>query len=388
MRSKRRVRGIGGRLSILVASTLAVVPAGRAADIVGIGAGSGRTFTSALGLSRNGEVVVGYADGLDGFDEAFRWTAAGGLELLGKPPDCYHSYGFSVSDDGAVVAGFGQMISGDERGFRWTPADGLEPLGALPAYSNSVAMAVSASGLAIAGGNNEAFRWTDAAGLEGLGSLPGVSLGGRAMGISADGSVVVGHGEGALGREAFRWTATGGMIGLGDLAGGMYWSEAHGVSPDGDVVVGTSWTDTGRRAFRWTAESGLQALGTMSNGYAQTAYSASEGGGVIVGTARANESSLAFLWTEADGVRLLQDVLASQGVDLAAAGWTHLIEARAVSADGRTIVGTGTHSSTSWEAFIVHLDAIPEPGTAVVFGMGCVVLALRRGVRGRPVRGG
>lgn len=386
MNSTRALRGpVRGLAAIAVAFLPTFVPS-RAADILGIGAGSGRTFTSALGMSRNGEVVVGYADGLDGFDEAYRWTAAGGLELLGKPPDCYHSYAFGVSDDGAVVAGFGQMISGGERGFRWTPAVGLEPFGALPAYSNSVATAVSSSGLAIAGGNSEAFRWTDASGLEGLGSLPGVSSGGRAMGISADGSVVVGYGEGALGREAFRWTAADGMLGLGDLPGGAYWSEAYGVSPDGGTVVGTSWLDD--VAFRWTAESGMQSLGALSNGYAETAYSASEGGEVIVGRARADASSHAFLWTEADGVRLLQDVLASQGVDLAAAGWTRLVEARAVSADGRTIVGTGTHSSTSWEAFVIHLDAVPEPGTAAVFGIGCLVLGLRRGIRTRTVRGG
>lgn len=384
MRSERGSRGIGRKLSALAAIALAGVSTTPAADIFGLTEGSGRIFTSALGLSRNGEVVVGYADGLDGFDEAFRWTAAGGLELLGKPPDCYHSYAFGVSDDGAVVAGFGQTLSGGERGFRWTPTGGLEPFGALPAYSNSVATAVSSNGLAIAGGNSEAFRWTEAAGLEGLDGLPGGSTVGRAMGISADGSVVVGYGEGALGREAFRWTAAGGMLGLGDLPGGAYWSEAYGVSPDGGTVVGTSWIDTGRRAFRWTAGTGLEALGALTNGYAQTAYSASDGGEVIVGTARADEISQAFLWTEADGTRLLQDVLASQGIDLAAAGWTRLIEARAVSADGRTIVGLGTRTGSDWEAFVVHLDAIPEPGTAVVFGLGALLLA-SRARRRRPL---
>jgi uncharacterized membrane protein len=122
----------------------------------------------------------------------------------------------------------------------------------------------------------------------------------------------------------------------------------------------------------------------MSNGYAETAYSASETGGVVVGTARADGTSQAFLWTETDGTRLLQDVLASQGVDLAATGWTRLIEARAVSADGRTIAGLGTRTGSDWEAFVVHLDAIPEPGTAVVFGLGCAVLLLRRHRRHAP----
>jgi hypothetical protein len=38
--------------------------------------------------------------------------------------------------------------------------------------------------------------------------------------------------------EAFRWTAESGMVGLGDLPDGQVLSNALGVSADGSVVVG------------------------------------------------------------------------------------------------------------------------------------------------------
>jgi len=52
-----------------------------------------------------------------------------------------------------------------------------------------------------------------------LGDLAGGDFASDALGVSADGSVVVGSSSSALGfSEPFRWTSEGGMVGLGDLA--------------------------------------------------------------------------------------------------------------------------------------------------------------------------
>ena len=49
------------------------------------------------------------------------------------------------------------------------------------------------------------------------------------------------------------------------------------------------------------------------------------------------------------------------------AGWT-LLEASGVSADGRTIVGTGINPDGNREAWMVTLDNVPEPSALVSIG--------------------
>src|SRR6185503_11970853 len=78
-----------------------------------------------------------------------------------------------------------------------------------------------------------------------------------ATGVSADGSVIVGESQ----WEAFRWTASG-MTGLGFLPGESY-SRAEGVSGDGSVVFGTASVGEGYVPFLWTTGSGMQELGTV-----------------------------------------------------------------------------------------------------------------------------
>jgi hypothetical protein len=110
--------------------------------------------------------------------------------------------------------------------------------------------------------------------------------------------------------EAFRWTSDGGMVGLGALEPGGS-SVANGVSADGSVVVGAA---TLCFPYDWYA---------------------------------------AFIWDSTNGMRELGQVLTSLGIDLT--GWT-LDEARGVSGDGLTIVGTGTNPSGDQEGWIAVLD--------------------------------
>ena len=78
----------------------------------------------------------------------------------------------------------------------------------------------------------------------GLGDLTGNGVLSEALGVSADGNVIVGHSYSGSLNEAFRWAASTGMVGLGYLPhepnpfGSASQSEARAASADGSVVVG------------------------------------------------------------------------------------------------------------------------------------------------------
>jgi probable HAF family extracellular repeat protein len=82
------------------------------------------------------------------------------------------------------------------------------------------------------------------------------TLGGNwsaALGVSADGAVVVGWAENAAGQQrAFRWTASGGMEDLNTtyanlLTDGSELYRANAISPDGRYIVGSGYNAaTGR----------------------------------------------------------------------------------------------------------------------------------------------
>jgi len=168
-----------------------------------------------------------------------------------------------------------------------------------------------------------------------LGVLPN-GIDSEAFGVSADGAVVVGLAHNAAWQwRAFRWTASGGMQDLGTLGGRESW--AYAVSADGSVVVG--WAENAarqRRAFRWTVDGGMQDLGTLG-GCCSTAYAVSADGSVVVGWAEnAARQRRLFRWTAAGGMEDLNTTYAS----LLTNG-SRLGEVRAISPDGRYIVGWG-----------------------------------------------
>ena len=187
---------------------------------------------------------------------------------------------------------------------------------------------------------------SEAASFQGLGDLPGGSFGSGALGVSADGSVVIGYGNSASGYEAFRWTAGGGMVGLGDLPGGIFSSVANGVSADGLVVVGYSSSaysgSSSREAFRWTAGGGMVGLGDLPVAAVWSdAFDVSADGSVVVGgDSYYAYNGEAFRWTAGEGMVGLGDL---------PGGYT-FSRARGVSPDGSVVVGFG-YSASGYEAF-------------------------------------
>src|SRR5262249_35766576 len=109
-----------------------------------------------------------------------------------------------------------------------------------------------------------------------LGDLAGGEFSSFALGVSADGHVVVGQGSSNLGFEAFRWSQPDGMHSLGAVP----ISAAAAASADGAVIVGRLLDF---QAFRWTQATGPIGLGSLPGGSQSEALGVSADGAVVVG---------------------------------------------------------------------------------------------------------
>jgi len=239
-----------------------------------------------------------------------------------------------VSADGRVVVGWIERRHGGrfERhggrlAYRQTAAEPAVPLDLLPGDFSSHAHGISEDGLVVVGctegefeyATRQAFRWAAGEGMTRLGALPG-GCRSAAYAASRNGTVIVGESDSTEGRQAFRWTAAGGMVGLGFLPSSLHVSVGYGVSGDGSVVVGESGTFSNTQAFRWTAAKGMVGLGFLPGSRWSSAKAISADGRVVVGIS----GDRAFRWTEPGGMVALGNETSC---------------ANAVSRDGSVIVG-------------------------------------------------
>lgn len=268
------------------------------------------------------------------------------------------SLGLSLSADGLVVVGQSGSISGD-RAFRWTSSGGMVGLGTLsPGDVSSIANGTNADGSVVVGFSFgfpsltlRAFRWTSAAGMQDLGVLPGF-VNAEATCVSADGVVVAGtcsNTPGVTG-PAFIWTAGGGMVELESLTPSAPSTRPMAMTADGSTIVGTSSSGFGNRAFRWTPGLGTQSLGTLPGDTSSEAFGVSADGRTVVGRSSGVGNS-AFLWNLTLGMVDLRAQLVTLGTDMS--DWGDLVEARAVSADGSVIAGTGVYKGVT-QAFVIR----------------------------------
>jgi probable HAF family extracellular repeat protein len=267
---------------------------------------NGTGYVEGHAINANGSQIVGESVSELAFRRAFIWTAPTGTKDIGTPitpngPHFNTARAWAISATGAVIAGEAvppQTSSQPDlipRAFRFRTDGGFEILAPLPNELQSRAFGVSADGAVIVGISYDrdtfvgrAFRWQGGVPQD-LGELGG---GGDtwATAASSDGSVVVGTSSVdncSLGCErAFRWTAAGGMQNLGHLGAGSY---GLGISADGSVIVGTAPAEKGfSRAIRWTAQTGLQDLNPLvdtGGWHLIFANAVSADGTVIVGQA-------------------------------------------------------------------------------------------------------
>lgn len=307
-------------------------------------------------LSRDGSTAVGTCAAA-----AFRWDWQAGIAAVGPAPCCGYgtgTFGRGVSADGSVVVGSQPNVADEAtRVWKWTQAGGIQfcPAAAIRPHDlvgvsddGSVAIGIGDSQVFSGFWRQRVLRWGPA-GAGALGGGAGVCWDYTAFStaVSSNGAFVGG------------WYGCDGMSGTypPSLTGSPL-----GISGDGTVIVGLSNDD---RAFSWTSAAGSRSLGGI-RGFPETrsrAVAASMDGSVIVGflEARCGGERLAFVWTQASGMVDLKRLLVWQGA-AGVSGWVLVggsAGPTAISGDGLTIAGVGIDPQGHGQGWVARLLALP-----------------------------
>lgn len=253
-----------------------------------LGVVSGRVASIAYAVNGDGSVVVGSSADSSDNEIGFRW--AGTMTSLPLAPYGTYSTAKDVSDDGSIIVGWGDRDI-EHRGLVWT--DGaVSTRGSIdPLYFN----AVRADGAVLGGMLAQSPMIYDSSAVQ-LGLITGYSRG-EVTCLASSGSIRgAGYLRSSTNDRAVRWTNGGDALDLGTLSGS---SQALGISADGAVIVGTS----GSQAFAWNTNDGMQSLNTilgeagvsLSGWSLQSATGVSGDGTVIVGYGQHNGVTEAFV---------------------------------------------------------------------------------------------
>ena len=300
------------------------------------------------------------------------YTASGGVRAAAVRN--WSSAVTGISWDGRFIAGAvqnaaasnrWQMARGDRNNETWTPCGDL---GRSMSGEGSSPYGISGDGSTMfglawtTGGNTLACTWRSDTGIRSLGtSVANRST--RANAANLDGSVVVGWQDGITGfRQGCIWN--NGVQRLLFFANGQPASEALGVSADGNVVVGLGNESNGYHAWRWTVATGIVDILPRQDWQdwiymSGSATGVSADGNTIVGYYRFGGTPYdghGWIWDPANGVRDLTALAVDQGASLPTGQVAAL--PLGVSADGRTVVGGSGNevSGMPTGGFVLHLD--------------------------------
>ncbi len=308
-------------------------------------------WSEAYDVSDDGTLVTGVLIKSSGsFVHPFRWEESSGMQDIESDSNMLN-YAYGISGDGSTIVGMYNT------GVAWKPyyftnSIGKVPLPTLDNGRSGRAYSVNSSGSKIVGQSDSSYfnvsihavLWENNTIIDLGRKWPyGSSC---ATGISGDGSTIVGF---TMDNPYSNTIAFCNNTSLGTL-GGLA-SYARNVSYDGSTVVGWSTDSLDRmRAFRWSLSGGMSSIHTLGFSYSSDAYDVSADGSVIVGQAiDPGGSTFAFRWTAERGIQNLNIEFS----DLLTPG-SKLIIARAITPNGRIIVGYGVNSSTGRrEAFLL-----------------------------------
>ncbi len=203
------------------------------------------------------------------------------------------SRAFSINDKDQVT-GFSTTADATEHAVIWQTDNTITDLGTLDGTGNSQGLAINAAGQ-----------------VAGFSSLTGNKA-----------------------THAVLWAADGAKTDLGTL-GGTH-SAAYGLNAQGDVAGSATTTLDAQHAFLWQSTSvpPMSDLGTLGGTFSEAHGISSLGEVVGNSTTLNNAAQKAFLWQSGSGLKDLNTLIDPLS------GWT-LLEAQAISDDGRYITGVG-----------------------------------------------
>lgn len=177
-------------------------------------AGGPWTSSTAMAASYDGSAVAVTVSGspLSTTQRAALWTQAGGFQIIEPTTGYTRTRAHGISSDGTIVGGDLLGPGGAQEAFRWSAVGGIQPLGYVPNGQWSFFTGMSGDGDRIVGNSGRdgadafqtPFLWTEAEGMRTLADVvatAGVDLGGltltRANTISADGNAIAGNARNA-----------------------------------------------------------------------------------------------------------------------------------------------------------------------------------------------
>lgn len=309
---------------------------------------TGYARTYVRDISADGSVVAGNLDN-DSYTRGFRWVVASAA-VTPFPAGTATPVG-GISADGVYISGDYYDDAGSATPARWNASFTRVGFAPVPVDTYVDVQDISGDGTTVVGTQGGAgLIWKVGTSTETLITDPAYTwILFHAM--SGNAKTAVGSASGTAGWVPVVWTSAGGLV---QLSGGAD-ADAMGVSRDGTVIVGyvggdasvpTRWTGTNfatRQPLATLPTTGtvpygrLNATnldGTVSVGYSYTADNMPE----------------AAIWN-ATTVRKISDIVIANGGNLA--GW-NLFWAIAVSDDGKVIVGEGNLNGLQ-RSWIVHL---------------------------------
>ncbi len=317
--------------------------------------------STVLGISADGSTAFGSSRSQFGM-EAFRWDEDAGLLGLGNFIGGYGSWALGSNASGELLCGWGSASG--QFAFRGTfpqlnmllPVTGSTQVirSRANAISDEFPITVGFSDTVPFGQRATVWHPDNASFGAVLDDLIGGPVSGEAMGISGDGTRIVGWSRSAAGAEATYWDSVA-VTSIGDFPGGTVNARANACTVDGTILVGRGTRTDGVAAFLWDATSGMQTLKHANSRAASVnseAFDISARGDVIVGRAVIAGVDQAFVWTKNRNMMSLRQLLMSQGVDVTGKTFT---DARGVSGDGLTIVGNGVFDGIS-TGYVARLD--------------------------------